>query len=283
MLRIVRKSFSAMAVATGADRVLALMPIPPRGRFLGMRGSVQAVAEDVPKHTALYWPVRAYACQMTDTSDLVDSWDDLWDRWVPKDGDVSEAAGTYQLDVDTDNVDQDVFEEPGEASPNELFGLSEPSRLLWKDEELITIASSPIGYEGAGVDSYVGARIYQPSWSGSIRFPQGGFVALAMAAPEWDDVQTTVPTAMANITDILMYANLPDFLHTARLALIGATESGAETPAVDVLSLIEELVEPTVYEQSDGLFSTTQPRVWTKMVFQVGIAENPDTKVLKSD
>lgn len=283
MIRIIRKQFTQIATPAGGDHVLALMPIAPRGVFFGIRGEVHMVAQDVPKIQAMMFPCRVYAAQMTEIDDLVDNWQDLWDRYVPKDDDVSEVAATYQIDMARDTEDTAPFEEPGEPSPNELFGVREPTTIIWKRDKLISIATSPVGYEGAAVDTYVATDRYNLNVRRRIVFPQGGFVAMGVASPNWDDVTASVPLGSANISDVMMYGNMPDFLHTARLALIGATEAGAESPFVDVLSLIETLTEPTVYEENAGAYVATDARFFSRIVFDVGVPENADTKVLKSD
>jgi hypothetical protein len=282
-IRIIRKQFQHTELNIGADRVLGLMPIPPRGRFNSFRGEVHLLAHDVPKASACFYPVRAYACQMVEIEDLVNSQDALWDRFVPKDSDTSEVAGTYQLDLSRDSQDTAPFEEPGEASPNELFGVKEPSTLLYRRDTLSSMATSQAGYEGASADTYSLVEHYFPSSKRSVYFPQGGFVAIGIGCPVFDDVQSANPNAMADVKDVLMYTNLPDFLHTARLALIGATESSAETPFVDVLSLIEELVEPSVVEDSVNLWANRDINVFSRFIFDVTVAENSDTAVLKSD
>lgn len=281
MIRIQRKLFSQIGVNVG-DRVSALMPIPPGGSLLGVRGSMHILCADVPHYNAIFPVARCYAVQ-TEADELADtSWDVLWDRFIPKDEDTTETAGDEQVDIDTSGSDARPFEEPGEANPNELFGMQEPAKLLWRRDNLVTLASSPVGYD-ASTNTYFATALHSISVGRRIQFPTGGFVAIGYASPNWDDVGTAVPKAIVSDKDLLMYANLPDFLHTARLALIGATETSAESPFVDVLSLIEELVEPTVFEEAGGTFMDTEYRVFTRVVIDVGIPENRDSKVLKSD
>ena len=220
---------------------------------------------------------------MVEIEDLVNSQDALWDRFVPKDSDTSEVAGTYQLDLSRDSQDVTPFEEPGESSPNELFGVKEPSTLLYRRDRMSSMATSPAGYEGSSVDTYSLVERFNPSAQRSVHFPQGGFVAIGIACPSFDDVQNANPNAMADVKDVLMYTNLPDFLHTARLALIGATESGAESPFVDVLSLIEELVEPSVVEDTVNRWANRDINVFSRFIFDVTVPENTETAVLKPD
>jgi hypothetical protein len=285
-MRVVRKQFTQILIAPGQDKVMALMPIPPGGAFLSVSGEVHTITNDVNKDSCLMLPSRVYACQMTEIDDLIDSWDDLWDRYVPKDEDTSESAATYTLDMSRDSEDQAPFEEPGESSPNELFGVREPSEVLFKRDRLLSLANSPIGYEGASVDTFSATEVYGVNVRRRIAFPQGGFVAFGIASPSWDDVDNysgNSPNAIASIQDLLMYGNLPDFLHVARLAIIGATEAGAETPFVDVLSLIEELTEPTVYESNNDKFFAASSALYSRFIFSVDVPENPETRVLKSD
>jgi len=282
-IRIIRKQFQHTELNIGHDRVLGFMPIPPRGTFNAFRGEVHMMAHDVPKVSACFYPVRAYAVQMVEIDNLVDSQDDLWDRYIPKDQDTSEVANTYQLDMTRDAEDTDPFDEPGEASPNELFGVKEPTTLLYRRDVMSSMATSPAGYEGASVDTYSLLDRFTPSSNKSVNFPQGGFVAIGIGCPNFDDVQSANPNGMNTIGDILMYANLPDFLHTARLALIGAVESGAESPFVDVLSLIEELVEPSVVEDTQDKWANRDINIFSRFIFDVTVPENSDTAVLTSD
>jgi hypothetical protein len=281
MIRIQRKLFSQVGIASG-DKVTALMPIPPGGSFLGIRGSMHVISVDVPHYHVIFPAARCYAVQ-TEADELANTdWDTLWDRFVPKDEDTTETAGDQQVDVDTSGSDARPFEEPGEANPNELFGMQEPAKLLWRRDDLVSVANSPSGYD-ASANTYVATAVHGIGVRRRIHFPRGGFVAIGYASPTWDDVSATTPKAIASVQDLLMYGNLPDFLHTARLALIGATESNSESPFVDVLSLIEELVEPTVYEEDTGFLMDVTYRVYTRVLIDVGIPENSDSKVLKSD
>lgn len=282
MIRIQRKLFTQVGVGAGSDMVTALMPIPPGGSFLGIKGQMHILAADIPHFNMLFTPARCYAVQ-TDPGDLAGvNWDLLWDRFIPKDDNTVETANTYQVDASVTGTDDAPFEEPGEPSPNELFGMAEPAKLLWRRDPIITVANSPVGYDAA-TNTYFATAVHSINVRRRVQFPRGGFVAIGYASPNWDDVSTSVPTAIANASDLLMYGNMTDFLHTARLALIGATESGAESPFVDVLSLIEELVEPTVYEEAAGTLMDTEYRVYSRVLIDVGIPENSDSKVLKSD
>lgn len=281
MIRIQRKQFSQVGVTIGSDRVIALMPIAPGGSFLSVSGEMHVIQHEVPHYDTTFVPARCYAVQ-TETKDIIaNNWDVLWDRYIPKDDDISESANTYQTDISTTAADEAPFEEPGEPSPNELFGIKEPAKMLWRRDSLISMANNPQGYD-ASANTYSASRVYAINVRRRIQFPLGGFVAIGFAAPTFDDVVDATPNGIDTVQDLLMYANMPDFLHTARLALIGATESNAESPFVDVLGLIEQLVEPNVYEDL-GDFKAQDYRVASRIVFNVGVPENTDTKVLKSD
>ncbi len=281
-MRVVRKLFSQIGLIVNTDRVIALMPIAAGGTFHSLRGSVLLQQHDVSKAFISMYPARVYAAQMVEIDDLVADWDTLWDQYIPKDEDTSEVAATIGVDVSRDTTDVTVFEEPGEASPNELFSMREPTQRLWKRDEFLSLVSSPHAYEGAAVDTFTMGERYSVDVNERIHFPTGGFVALGIASPNWDDVATPVPNAMANIGDVLIYENLPDFLHVARLALLGATEAGAETPFVDVLSLIEELTEPTVFEQTAGTFVNPTMQVISRMIFDVEVRNPQAIGVLSS-
>ena len=110
---------------------MALMPIAPGGLLHAVRGEVHVMAFDVGIADALMYPSRVYAVQMTEIDDLVgNTWDVLWDMYVPKDADTSEVAATIGIDASRDTADATPFEEPGEPSPNLLMGMREPTQLL---------------------------------------------------------------------------------------------------------------------------------------------------------
>jgi len=174
------------------------------------------------------------------------------------------------------------FEEYGEPNINELFGITEPTTLLFRRDALITIASSPVGYEGAAVDTYVATERYSVNVRRDISFPNGGFVAMGVASPDFDDVTQSVPVGMAGATLTLMYQNLDDFLHVARLAMLGLTETGSETPFVNMLTLIEDLTEPTILEDAAGAFVNVGSRIFARFIFDVSTPTSQETKVLQS-
>ncbi len=282
-MRIIRKQLTMRQIAVGVDEVAAFMPIAPGGTFHSLQGEVLLQASDVSKNSVGMYPAAVYAAQMVEIDDLVDTWDDLWDRYIPKDQDVSETAATYQLDAGRDTENQAPFEEPGEPSPNALFDMTEPTQLLFKREQLTAIGKQPVGFEGAAVDTYHLTESYGVSIRQNIRFPNGGFVALGISNPNFDDVTPTPPQAMASIFDVLRYEHLEDFLHTAKLALLGATETGAETPFVDTLSLIEELTEPTVFEITAGRFLNVAIDVMFRGKFEVSVRDSKVPATLRSD
>jgi len=281
-MRVIRKVLTQIDLTSGTDRVIALMPIAPGGTFHRCTGEVHVILEDFSKIKAIIVPSRLYAVQMVEIDDLSSNWDTLWDRFIPKDDDVSEVAATFQVDLDRDTPETRPFEEYGEPNINELFGITEPTTLLFRRDALITIASSPVGYEGAAVDTYVATERYSVNVRRDISFPNGGFVAMGVASPDFDDVTQSVPVGMAGATLTLMYQNLDDFLHVARLAMLGLTETGSETPFVNMLTLIEDLTEPTILEDAAGAFVNVGSRIFARFIFDVSTPTSQETKVLQS-
>lgn len=273
-MQLQRDDLRHTIVAAGADRVIAFMPLPPGGRLIQAVGEIHCIGgESLHTNKAQMWPGAAYVVEMTEIDDLVGQNEDtLWDMYVPKDADVSATAGTVHTDMTRDVANQDPFEEPGEVNLNVLAGVVEPATKVWEREELVSFASSPSGRDAGSPDSYQPTEAYQVAIGGSRVLRHGGFFALALASPSFDDVTTSTSSGLSNIREVTLLRYLRESLRIALPALLGMTEAGAEIGPIDVLQMLEELVEPTVFEQTAGAYNSADYNVFSK--FQI-VIETP--------
>lgn len=261
MVTVIRKQIREQDVVGGNDKVMAFMPIPPGGRLNGISGEVSIQVGNIDSgywngskqvYQAFMFPAAVYAVQVQETGDITGGIDDLWDKFIPKDVEMTETENTYWLDLDHDtSAVTRPREEPGEMSPNEIFGVNEPSRLLWQREEMITFAKNGRGYESPsadhnGPDYYQPTEYYRVNARSGISFPQGGFVAFGVSAPTWDNTTNAIGTGIADIQSLLQFQHMRLMLELAMPALLGLTETGATDPFGTVLTLIEDLAEPTI-------------------------------------
>lgn len=291
MLIVYRKEFRHVSLAAGGDRVVGFMPIPPAGSLRNVWGQIHIIAGQVPVEEAMLLPVRGYVVDMIDLFELFElTQDQLWDAYIPKDVDISAIAGASDVDINTEGTVSGPFEEPGETNPNALFGWDEPSKMIYNRERLLTFSNSPLGFESATPDTYHPAENYSIRVGKRRGLPifanTGGFVAFAVGSPTWDDVTTTLPRGIgppgADAKQIMAYSHLPTMLELAKPDLLGLTETGAESPYSDIVLLIEDLTEPTVYEETAARFHEATVDIFARFTFEISVPEEKGANVLSS-
>lgn len=283
MIVVKRKQRKKLLLSGGTDRVIAAMPVPPGGMLMGCTGVYHIVPTGSKALTKVYLvPVRGYAFDMLEFSDITDNNEDqIWDMLTPKDDDVDVSEGSLDIDTSLDATETAPFEEPGEPDANKLFGLRDPYTVFYDIEHTISFASSPHGYADLATDQYYPTAIGQVTWKGGRWFPTGGIAMVGAALPAMDDVTTTVPDGISTIAKMLAYQHLDTAMEMAKPWLLGLSELGAETPWIEFAQLLEELTEPTVYEETAGEFNSDSLQITANFRWQVGVAESPKQKVLE--
>lgn len=283
MIVLYRKQLKHTLITIGTDRCVGFMPIAPGGVLRKVWMNVHLVA-DVAMDVGLAQiiPMRGYCFDILEIDDLTGTEDQLWDQNVPKDDDIGTSAGNLELDVTRDSTETAVFEEPGEPDANKLFGLDDPYTKIFDQQPLVSFGSSPTGFESGTPDTYYPTVTVRDRWQGRRSFPTGGAVMYGIAVPAMDDVTTTPAPGITSQADYVSYSHLQMVLDLAKPWLLGLSEAGAETPGVDFAQLLEELTEPTVYEETASAWATGAMNVWSRFTFEVSVPDEAGRNVIAS-
>lgn len=281
--QIERKSYTSRRIQVGNDLVVASMPIPPGGVFLGFRAELHGIALQhtlVTDFAAAF--VRGVIVQtggsMMDASLSLDT---LFDQMVPKDVDLSVVAGADDIDWD-DGAVATPFEEPGHINWNDMVELGARPIPIINREVFVSFASA------AGKFPHVDTTDeYYPTWRMNIgsnkpvRLTGPGYFLLAVGSPSWDEVTTTVPSTIAEFQYSLL--TYPDIMFDMMLPdLLGISEATAESPFSNAASAALDFVEPIIHEDTDGDFRSTAWHVGTKYSTRILTPGRPQMKVLSS-
>lgn len=204
--------------------------------------------EDIPFNVATMMALGAYILPVLDP-DLGDTYEDIWNALVPKDTDAQ------VMDLDTVALDTTPFFEPGEANWASLFDVGlQPEEIFYR--ELMYSAASP------------GSRIFQDNqtpfetlWRGTdilrlqlkkrLRVVQPSVLVFALSVPDLTDTTVTKPTALAE-SKWGQVKYIHEVVRRAMLHVLGLTEAGAETPFEEATALLQEHLEPDMYEEAGG-------------------------------
>lgn len=278
-----RKSFTGLSIPTTTDQVVASMPIPPGGVFMGFRAEIHGIAAlPIDMDSAMIAYMRGVIVPMgSATMDQPISVQTLWDQRVPKDVDLSTTAGADEIDWD-DGTITTPFQEPGQLGWNDLVQLGDrPIDIARRNSGLITFAN-------AGRDPHLDTtRKFTPAYTvrmGSnhrVRVRQASYFLLAIGSPTWDEttnsaVQTIVETAWSALTypDVMFDLMLPDIL--------GMTVTGATSPFQEMAGAALDFVEPLVREEAAGDFVNGAWDTFTDWSVRVLTPGRPQMKTLKS-
>ncbi len=280
---IERNSYTGMAVGAGADVVVASMPIPPGGVFMGYRATIQGMKQSaMDQDAAVMAHMRAVIVPMgSSTMDTAISVQTLFDQRVPKDVDLSIVAAADEIDWD-DGTIVTQFQEPGQVNFNDLVELGDrPIDIGRRNSGLITFATR-------GQDPHLDTtRKFQPTFvvrmgsNHKVRVRQASYFLLAVGSPNWDEVNNS---AVNTITEANWSAlTYPDVMFDMMLPdILGLSEAGAESPYADMATFAVDLVEPLVREEAAGDFEGALWDTFTDWSVRVLTPGRPQMKTLKS-
>lgn len=283
MLRFFRHQLGEVEVSSGTDRVVAFMPLASECSQNNVWGKVHVIAQDVEfiSDVSLYG-IDGFVLPMPDP-DTPDSVDDLWDRLIDKDDDLTAGA----LDLDETAADTDNLYEAGEPSLGNILDMH-----LYKDDNhwfkrrgLMSFATSPTGFNW--VDSNLST--YHPRDFFKIRARKKiftEFFSISLLGVSVPTVITTSTVGMspANRAQWMQQKYLEVVLEQAWMSLVGLTETGAETPWEDAALYVQELLEPDPYEQNTGAFQTLSSlRVFAETTWDLSVPGRREFKILSGN
>ena len=265
MLRIFARRMGEVTPPVGQDEVILGLSLPSDSVIHDIRMKFSVVPasnnQEIGPSGAAMYAIEAWIVPVFDP-DSPSTYDVLWDTLVPKDTDVQ------TLDLDTGSADTSVFYEPGEMMWEALFDVGVRPERIYHRHKLVT-------YENTLGMRFVDSQTpFEPKWTVGDRFQfhdrkryrvrQPSVLLVACGIPSLDDTTGTVASSLAeNSWARVKY--LGDVLKQALMDVLGLVESTAETPWEEATDLVQEHVDPDVYESDAGSYSPETMKFFAEM------------------
>ena len=280
---IERNSSTMIALGAGTDRVIASMPIPPGGVFMGYRAEVHVIGQarqDVLIGNKIAF--KAVIVNLSGAMDTVASVDTIFDQMVPKDIILDIDAGDDDIDWDDGTIGQ-PFAEPGEPNWNELTQLGETPFGLTDIRRTITYASGGAKHQIFDVTNfYIPTLVVKVGSKRQVKVRGASYFLLAAGTPVMDAVTTSVPNTI--VDDRWSLLTYPDVAFDMMLPdLLGLSEAGAESPYADVAGVIADIVEPTLHEQTTGSWASAAYTIFADWKCRIATPGRPQMRTLKGN
>lgn len=266
MTRIERKTYVMRSITAATDKVIGGVTIPQDGVLHNVSGQIHLVVPTaLGIEQAVMYGIGGWLMNGMDP-DTTDTYDDIWDRFVPKDEDILEAAAGNQLDLDTAVAVTAPAFEPGEPRVEALVGAMPAGRFL-RNEKLISFANSKGGFDKTSEDYFPSDALDPFAASPNMFTDDWAAAMIAVSAPAQDDVTTSIFSTPTGSAEWMALKYIDDVVESAWKQMVGLTEAGAESPFGDLTRFLENATEPTVVEESAGSFVATVWRVFARLVW----------------
>ena len=222
--------------------------------------------------------LEMYLIPVTDP-DTTLTFDQAWDRFVPKDSDL----GT--LDFDTTTADATPMWEPGEHELADMFDVGFQPEQLWAQHRIITMAGGAIHIFQNNQTPF--ATVWQAGALETIRvrrrlsIGQPSVLVIGFGVPAFDDTTATLENALTE-AEWAQIKYIDHTLERMQMDVLGLTEAGAETPWEESTALIFKHLEPDVYEATAGFFQTENYEVVAELVVDHSVKGDFDKMTISS-
>lgn len=265
----------------GTDVVLAACPVPSESRMNNIWGEGHIVGTssiDVDQGTM--YGVDGFQVPIPDPASNTNL-DTLWDEMVTKDTDIGSLT---VLDLDTTGgSDASPVFEPGEPNPAAIMdmGVVDDEKHWYKRRKLLTFANTPVGFESGTPDTYRVRDVYKIRSKKNLLADTMEFSLLGFSVPALDDTVAVMETT-GLIEEWMQRKYLEVILEQAWMDMAGLVESGAETPWEDAAILVEDFLEPTVFEGTAGAFAAPGFETWTACTFDLSVPGRREIKQISA-
>lgn len=265
---IARRTWSTQQAA-GGDSVAFGIWLPPGSAVHNVRGT--CIVESTQVSVAQRWHIGSMEGWVFNVDDLdgLGTMDTEFDIHVPKD------ANGLTLDLDAGTADTTPFFEPGEESWEFLFPIGRQPRRVFRRKWLSSFGHNSVivnqDPETPFAFQFIGGLTFPVGIQKGFRVDDPSLMAFAVAAP--DTLQTSVTKAVEAIAENewgqLRY--IDHVMERAMLSLLGLTEAGAETPWSEATLLLEEYLNPPVYETSGGMLEPVTWRTYGEVMIDLSV------------
>lgn len=237
-------------VAASVDRVVAGVAVPRGASVIQVQGFIDVSVADRIKVDAVFdYSLRGFMIPVHDF-DTVITYDEIWDRLVPKDD-----AATDTIDADEAAADVVAIDTPGLPDLETIMGIHGTKLTsVYKKKVNVSFATDAKFAHNDEITPFTD-RFYWPARRHSITLNrrytamEPSLFLLAVSNPGSGATATALHSS-PTITEWARMSVLEYTLQQMMINFIGATEAGATTPYVEAQALIVKLMEPTVIEES---------------------------------
>ncbi len=223
-----------------------------------------SVIKAFERETAIMYAAAAYIIPIDDP-DSVSSYDNLWDRFVPKYTDVD------TIDLDTGSADATPFWEPGEADFTEIFDMGDKPLKLFSRRKMLTFANPGT----AGLRFQPAETPFEAQWmpadsfrfnvNRSIRIRNPSVVMLALSNPALDDTTTTFAHLIEEEWGQIQFVE--STLERALMDQLNLVEAGATIPWENASAVLRKHLAPDVFEGVGATFLTNTWNMFSMLNF----------------
>ncbi len=268
-----------LTAGQGNDDIVVAFDLPAESvlRRVSINMDIIGVALAFEREQALHYSLAMYMIELEDP-DMAISYEDLWDRFVPKYTDVD------TIDLDTGAADTTPFWEPGEANFDEVFDMGNMPLRMYYRRKRMTIADPG----NAGLVFQPAETPFEPQWlameklhirlNKSIRVRKPSVVILGLATPSLDDTTTARAHLLEAEWGQIQYVE--STLERALMDQLNIVEAGAETPWVEASLLLRKHLAPDVFEETAGAYSADNFNVFLDLHFEHTVPGRMHTGVI---
>lgn len=274
--RLFRHTLSQVSVPGGSDQVLGGVALPSESTLNNIWGECHVIGTNVTFTNAFMYGVKGVTVFIDDIDTSV-NFDSLWDTQVPKDQELANAG--FDLSGVADATPE--FE-PGEPDVTAIldYKLFDDDAEWFKRRKLLTFAVSKGGYLDGTPDTYSPTDFFKIRSKRNQNVEVASVAMLGFSAPALDDTTTAVFDTPASEAELIQAKYIEIILEQAWMALVGLTETGAETPYDEAMAFLADYLLPDVFEESAGAFGAMTWQVFTAMTFDFTVPGRREIKQL---
>lgn len=258
------KQYSQVACGPNTDKVMFAIPLPPGAVVNQVTGYVKMITTvGISRLTGCAYGFHGYILPVLDP-DSGQTPELIWDTLVPKE----EALNSDSIDLDTADADTEPLFELGLPSAEALLDVSLSPVQIFAREEIITWADDKGGWEHTA-DDWLPTTKFRIKLNKRYRVSVPSYLLMAISSPDMAATATAFPVINTD-AEWLQLAYIGVALEDAFKDLIGLTETGAETPYSDALTLLGQYIED-FHEEDSGAWATATWKAWGKIIANVSL------------
>lgn len=264
MIRMFPRRRTEREVGAGFDGMLFGISLPSESRLNGLTAQVHVMNMGVkPVTQAMMYGVEGYILPVLDP-DSAPNLETIWDALVPKDNDID------TIDLDTSGNDTQSFFEPGESAMSEIMDVGLQPERIYNMQRLKSYANASLRHEDTDVIEWVFSDVLNIRIRKRYFVKQPSVIIFSIGNPDMTDTSATEPQALAeNEWARVKYIEL--VLEQALMKHFGLVEAGAETPWEDAAALLRKYIEPDVFEEHAGAWTSATLRVYANATFDISV------------